>query len=67
MFDSGVTVLFVSHSAAQVLRMCNRGILLEQGRLIAEGTAEDVVSFYEAKMDEQEKRAAAQNRIVEAD
>lgn len=67
MFDSGVTVLFVSHSSAQVLRMCNRGILLEQGRLIAEGTTEDVVSFYEAKMSEQEKKYEAQNRIVEAD
>lgn len=67
MFDSGVTVLFVSHSTPQVLRMCNKGILLEQGRLIAEGTAADVVSFYEAKMEQQEKRAEAQNRIVEAD
>ncbi len=55
MFDKGVTVLFVSHSTSQVLRMCNRGILLEQGRLIAQGTAEDVVSFYEAKMNENEK------------
>lgn len=55
MFDKGVTVLFVSHSTSQVLRMCNRGILLEQGRLIAQGTAEDVVSFYEAKMSENEK------------
>lgn len=52
MFDKGVTVLFVSHSTQQVLRMCNRGILLEQGQLIAKGTAEDVVSFYEAKMTE---------------
>ena len=67
MFDSGVTVLFVSHSASQVLRMCNRGILLEQGRLIAEGTAQDVVSFYEAKMSEQERKAEQQNRIVEAE
>lgn len=52
MFDKGVTVLFVSHSTPQVLRICNKGILLEQGRLIAQGTAEDVVSFYEAKMSE---------------
>lgn len=50
MFDKGVTVLFVSHSTAQVLRICNRGILLEKGRLIAKGTAQDVVSYYEAKM-----------------
>lgn len=50
MFDKGVTVLFVSHSTSQVLRICNRGILLEQGQLIAQGAVEDVVSFYEAKM-----------------
>jgi ABC-2 type transport system ATP-binding protein len=54
MFDKGVTVLFVSHSTSQVLRICNRGILLEQGQLIAEGAVEDVVSFYEAKMDAQD-------------
>ena len=52
MFDKGVTVLFVSHSTQQVLRMCNKGILLEDGQLIAEGSAKDVVSFYEAKLTE---------------
>ena len=52
MFDKGVTVIFVSHSTSQVLRMCNKGILLEQGRLIAQGDVEDVVSVYEAKMSE---------------
>ncbi len=50
MFDKGVTVLFVSHSTTQVLNMCNRGILLERGKLIAQGTVEDVVNFYEAKL-----------------
>ncbi len=57
MFDKGVTVLFVSHSTNQVLRICNRGILLEQGQLIAQGSVEDVVSFYEAKMEMQEREA----------
>ena len=55
MFDQGVTVIFVSHSTQQVLRMCNKGILLEQGRLIAYGDVEEVVSFYEAKMDMADK------------
>ena len=54
MFDKGVPVIFVSHSTSQVLRMCNKGILLEQGRLIAQGDVEDVVSVYEAKMSENE-------------
>ena len=31
MFDSGVTVLFVSHSLAQVQRICNKAMILEKG------------------------------------
>lgn len=50
MFDKGVTVLFVSHSTDQVLRMCNKGILLEQGKLIAHGDVEDVVDLYDEKL-----------------
>ena len=38
MFDSGVTVLFVSHSLAQVQRICNKAMILEKGKLIAEST-----------------------------
>ena len=52
MYDKGVTVLFVSHSADQVLRMCNKGILLEKGKLIAKGEVQDVVNLYEKKMKE---------------
>ena len=33
MFDSGVTVLFVSHSLAQVQRICNKAMILEKGKL----------------------------------
>lgn len=53
MFDKGITVLFVSHSTDQVLELCNKGILLEHGHIIAEGEARDVVSIYERKMEEQ--------------
>ena len=37
MFDSGVTVLFVSHSLEQVQRLCNKAMILEKGQLIAYG------------------------------
>lgn len=50
MFDKGVTVLFVSHSTDQVLRMCNKGILLEQGKLIAQGDVEEIVDLYDEKL-----------------
>lgn len=49
MFDNGVTVLFVSHSIDQVLAICDHAILLQKGKIIAEGTAEEVAVVYEEK------------------
>jgi len=43
---TGVTILFVSHSSDSVLKLCNRGILLDEGKLIAEGTAKEVAHQY---------------------
>lgn len=50
MFDRGVTVLFVSHNTSQVLRICNKAILLEHGKIIASGEAKDVCKIYEEKI-----------------
>lgn len=52
MFDHGVTVLFVSHSLAQVKRLCNKAILMEHGQLIAQGNIEDVSTVYEKMLDD---------------
>lgn len=46
MFDKGVTVLFVSHSLDQVKRLCNKAILLEKGRIIAQGDIDAVSKIY---------------------
>lgn len=46
MFDRGVTVLFVSHSLEQVKRLCDKAIILENGRLIASGEIETVAKIY---------------------
>ena len=42
----GRTVLFVSHNASAVTRLCNRAILLEKGRVVADGGAHDVIRQY---------------------
>ena len=47
MFDSGVTVLFVSHSLAQVQRICNKAMILEKGKLIAYGDIDEISEQYE--------------------
>lgn len=51
MFEKGVTVLFVSHSLAQVQTLCNRAILLEKGKLIADGSIDDVSELYSEKLE----------------
>lgn len=50
MFDRGVTVIFVSHSTDQVRRICNKAILLEKGRMIERGEANEVCDIYENKI-----------------
>ena len=46
MFDRGVTVLFVSHSLEQVQRICDKAIILDSGRLVANGPVEKVARIY---------------------
>lgn len=42
----GRTVLFVSHQMDAVQRLCNKGLLLHQGRLVANGAMDEVVRHY---------------------
>ena len=51
MFDSGVTVLFVSHSLEQVMRLCNKAMILDHGKLIAYGSIDEVAPKYQAMID----------------
>jgi lipopolysaccharide transport system ATP-binding protein len=43
---SGATVIFVSHNLQAVAEFCQRGILLEKGRIIADGPTDQVVRRY---------------------
>ncbi|MEI6536124.1 MAG: ABC transporter ATP-binding protein, partial [Verrucomicrobiaceae bacterium] len=49
--NSGVTILFVSHSTQSVLKLCTKGILLEEGRLATQGTAKEVTDRYLKSLD----------------
>ena len=46
--DAGTTILFVSHDASSILRLCNRAILLEEGCKIREGDPESTIDLYNA-------------------
>lgn len=47
MFNKGITVIFVSHNTDQVRRICDKAILLEKGKIIAQGTANEVCDTYD--------------------
>lgn len=51
MIEGGTTVLFVSHNADQIKRICDTAIILEHGRLIADGPVDEVLAQYK-KMSE---------------
>ncbi len=42
----GHTIFFVSHNLPAVTRLCKRAILLERGRVVADGPAQEVVNSY---------------------
>ena len=42
----GRTVLFVSHNMSSVTRLCERILLMEQGRLLTDGPSHEVVANY---------------------
>jgi len=44
--QKGRTVLFVSHNMAAILKLCNRVVLIEEGRIAADGTPHQVVRRY---------------------
>ena len=43
---SGRTVLFVSHNMGAIHQLCQRCLLLDHGRLIKQGTPDEVIQYY---------------------
>lgn len=43
----GATILFVSHSGAQVIDLCDKAVLLDAGETISVGAAKQVVGWYQ--------------------
>jgi ABC-2 type transport system ATP-binding protein len=68
---SGNTVLFVTHDMGAIRRFCDRAVLLEKGRLIAEGSPQDVgmrylqLNFSEEARATERARADEQTQAVE--
>lgn len=60
--QSGRTILFVSHDMGAVLQLCERSILLDGGRIVADGKTEIVVQQYLQQLDDHAKTNIAQRK-----
>ena len=54
MMEGGTTVLFVSHSLPQVERICNKAMILEQGKIVTFGPVEEIAQVYTDMLDKDE-------------
>lgn len=54
--SKGVTLLFVSHDQESVRTLCDRAILLDHGKPVANGASGDVLLAYRKLLHEEEKR-----------
>lgn len=55
LLEEDVTVLFVSHTIQQVKELCNKAIWLENGRVIMQGSADEVCDKYDESVMMKEK------------
>lgn len=56
---AGTTMIFISHDLASVDRLCDRVVLMRDGRLAASGTTADVISEYQRQVEADAVRAVA--------
>ncbi len=65
--QSGKTVLFVSHDMGSVKSMCQQVILMHEGRILEQGTAEEVADEYLKRAHARgNERLSSINRTVDA-
>lgn len=69
--EQGTTLVFISHDLSAVRSLCQRVILMQQGQIIGEGTADEVIrqytekaSFHSAPQIRGEKRIAEIANVV---
>lgn len=68
---AGKTILFVTHDMGSVIRYCNRAIIIDGGKKIAEGKPDDMVDMYKRILvgqlqEADEKESSDNEKTVEA-
>jgi lipopolysaccharide transport system ATP-binding protein len=61
---SGATVIFVSHNLRAIAELCPRSILLERGKVIAEGPSQRVLAEYLERCGKQSGQTESRNLAI---
>jgi len=61
MADAGVTVLFVTHSMAQIYELCDHALLFYQGQLIEQGSPREIGYSYERILAEERSKQGGED------
>lgn len=60
--DAGTTLLMVSHDPTAIQSLCDRALLVEDGRVIKDGAPQEVLDYYNALIAEKENRTVRTDR-----
>ncbi|WP_250628529.1 ABC transporter ATP-binding protein [Pinirhizobacter soli] len=52
--EEGTTLLIVSHDKAAIQALCDRAVMIDKGRLVADGSPQEVLDLYNALIAEKE-------------
>ena len=64
--EEGMTILFVSHDLSAISKYCSRSVLLNQGKLVAEGEPREIVDLYKKMLSSREKEEKKKEKGQEA-
>jgi len=67
LLDQGRTLVFVSHSEGDLKKYCERGIFLDAGTLITDGTVQEALDSYKEAEDRDTKRKADKKKRAQAE
>ena len=52
--DEGRTMVYVSHNPKQVVRLCEKGLVLQAGKMAFQGTSQEAVDFIEYDLNDED-------------
>jgi lipopolysaccharide transport system ATP-binding protein len=65
--EQGTSILFVSHGMSEVKTLCDRVILLDAGRVLKDGSPDEVVDYYNALVAKKENQELSIEQHRETD